>query len=50
MPYPPAGASVTALSKTSLDLLINSIRKKRQALKQIQIHPLEITKSPSSKM
>lgn len=27
MPYPPAGASVTALSKTSLDLLINIIRK-----------------------
>lgn len=49
MPYPLAGANITALSKTSPDLLINIIRKKRQALKQMHIHPLEITKSPSRK-
>jgi len=49
MAYPSARTSVAALSKTSLDLLINIIRKKRQALRQIQIHPLEITKSPSRK-
>ena len=49
MPYPPAGASVTALSKTSLDLLINNIRKKRQALKHTD-SPIRNNKKPKQEM
>lgn len=47
LPTKPSGASVTALRKPRLDVLIN-IKERMKPLKQVQINIFKIAKCPST--